>query len=592
MKLSKLFGTTLRDVPANIDAVSQQLLLRAGYVRQISAGIFAYLPLGYRALKKIEGMIRQEIDALGGQEMSMPVVQPAELWQKSGRWTAIDDELLRFKDRKDHDMVLAMTHEEVVTELTRSEIASYRQLPQLIYQFQTKFRDEARPRAGLIRVREFVMKDSYSLDIDEAGMRLQYEAHLHAYQRIFERCGLPVLAVDSDSGMMGGQQAHEFMYLTDIGEDTLFVCDGCGYAANKEAARFRKPPFTLHIDTSDTPDTSDTSPHTSDTNPTPAIEKVATPDTPTIAALAQLLNIDARQTAKVVFFTGEFANAPSKLIMAVVRGDHDCNAVVVKNLVNARSVRAATIDEIEAAGAVAGYASPIGLNRSKALVVVDNLIPLEAGLVAGANERGMHLLNVLYGRDYEADHTGNLAAAFEGAPCDVCGQPLRMVRGVEVGNIFQLGMRYSTALGAMFADERGQLQPVVMGSYGIGLGRVLACVAEAHHDDKGLCWPMAVAPFQVMLVSLAKSAETKAAAEQVYASLRAADIEVLLDDRDISPGVKFGDADLIGLPVRLTVSERSLKQGGVELKLRQAAGVEVVSLDQITSRVMETIAAN
>ena len=576
MKLAKLFGTTLREAPANIDAASQQLLLRAGYVRQISAGIFACLPLALRTLKKIEQIIREEIDAIGGQELSMPVVQPAELWQKSGRWKAIDDELLRFQDRKAHDMVLGMTHEEVVTELARGEIASYRQLPQLIYQFQTKFRDEARPRAGLIRTREFVMKDSYSLDVDEAGMKRQYNAHLHAYHRIFERCSLPVRAVDSDSGMMGGQQAHEFMYLNAIGEDTLFVCAACGYAANKEAARFSTTPFA---------------PKSSGDTDIPVIEKVATPDTPTIAALAQLLGIDARQTAKVVFFTADFADAPSKLVMALVRGDHECNSVAVLNLIKAKALRPATIEEIEQTGAVAGYASPIGIQRERAIVVADVLLPLEAGLVAGANERGYHLLNVLYGRDYVADFVGSIAAAFEGAPCPNCGEPMQTVRGVEVGNIFQLGTRYSAAMGATYIDEKGQSHPIVMGSYGIGLGRVMACIAEAHHDDKGLCWPMAVAPFQVMLVSLAKSAEIKATAEQAYADLRAAGVEVLFDDREISPGVKFGDADLIGLPLRLTISERSLKQGGAELKLRQAsaeaaATPAIIPLDQLVGRVL------
>ncbi len=580
MKLSKLFGTTLRAAPSDVAAVSHQLLLRAGFVRQLAAGLFSYLPLAQRALQKIEQIIREEMNAISGQELLMPVAHPAELWQRSGRWDAIGDELLRFKDRKETDMVLAMTHEEVVAELARSEILSYRQLPQLVYQFQTKFRDEARPRAGLIRAREFLMKDSYSLDLNEEGLLEQYAAHYAAYLKIYQRCGLPVIAVNSDTGMMGGKKAHEYMYLAEIGEDTLFTCEHCQYAANREAAEFMKQPFAVEEGKGGQGESE-----------IPPVQKIATPHTATIEDLANLLSVDKRQTAKAVFFMAEFVDQSAKLVFCVVRGDHEVNAIAVQNAVQAKALRAATADEIAAVGAVAGYASPIGIDRSKTIVVADGLVTQEAGLVAGANEMGYHLLNTLYGRDYEADVCADIAAAYAGAPCFCCGNPLKQVRGVEVGNIFQLGTRYTEKLGAMYTDERGQPQAVVMGSYGIGLTRVLACIAEEHHDDKGLCWPISVAPFQVMLVSLVKSAESKVVADKLYADLLAAGVEVLLDDRDVSPGVKFGDADLIGLPIRLTVSERSLKSGGVEMKLRRSDVSEIVAVADAISKTRVVIAA-
>ncbi|NJM41140.1 MAG: proline--tRNA ligase [Anaerolineae bacterium] len=525
---------------------------------------YSLLPLGQRVAKKIEAILRSEIEKIGGQEFSLPALHPAELWKESGRWDAIDATMFRLKDRHGADACLGMTHEEVFTTLAK-ELRSYRQLPQTWFQFQTKFRDEARPRAGLIRAREFLMKDAYSLDLNEEGLLAQYAAAYNAYLNIFKRLGLPVIAVNSDTGMMGGKKAHEFMYLAEVGEDTLFVCANCGYAANREAAVFAKEPFAGEGGKGGQGE-----------EEIPSIEKIATPHTATIEDLAAFLNIDKRQTAKAVFFMADFADAPSKLVFCVVRGDHEVNAVAVQNVVKAKALRPATADEIAATGAVAGYASPIGMGRSKALVIVDGLVTQEAGLAAGANEAGFHLLHTRYGRDYEADLCADIAAAYDGAPCDFCGEPLKQVRGVEVGNIFQLGTRYAEALGARYTDERGQPQPIVMGSYGIGVTRVLACLAEKHHDDKGLCWPMAIAPYQVMLISMVKSDESRAIANQVYADLLAAGVEVLLDDRDVSPGVKFGDADLIGLPIRLTVSERSLKNGGIEFKLRRSDVSEIV----------------
>lgn len=565
MRISRLFGETLRETALDVDIASHQLLLRAGYIRQIAAGVFAYLPLAYRSIRKIEQILREEMDRIGGQEMSMPVVHPAELWQQTGRWQAIDETLVRFKDRRGRDMVLAMTHEEIVAFLAQSEIRSYRQLPQTVYQLQTKFRDEPRSRGGLIRTREFIMKDSYSLDRDEAGLKQQYIAHYDAYFRIFARVGLPAIAVRSDVGMMGGKVAHEFMYITPIGEDTLVLCDACGYFANREVARFQKEPFST-----DTPQ---------------PVAKVHTPGTETIEALAGFLGVDKRQTAKIVFYAGDYgADTPAKLLMAVVRGDMDVNQVQVKNLSGANDIRSAQREEIMAIGAVPGFASPIGITRDNVVVIVDDLIATSPNLVAGANEAGYHLINTNYNRDYTADVVGHIAAAYEGAPCPECGQPLRLVRGVEVGNIFQLGTRYSSALGAVYNEENGEERPIIMGSYGIGVGRLLASLAEEHRDPQGLSLPISVAPYQVLLVSLVRSEQNNALAERLYGDLLAAGVEVLYDDRAVSAGIKFAEADLRGIPLRITISERSLKQGGVEFKRRTSQDAVVVPLDHaITS---------
>jgi prolyl-tRNA synthetase len=571
MRVSYLFGETLREVPAEVDTASHQLLLRAGYVRPLATGIFSYLPLAQRALTKIAQIIRAEMDHIGGQELTMPVVHPAELWQESGRWQAIDAALARFQDRGGRDMLLAMTHEEVVTDLARREIRSYRQLPQLLYQIQTKFRDEPRARGGLIRVREFTMKDSYSLDRDLDGLRTQYAAHYTAYFRIYGRAGLPVIAVQSDTGMMGGKVAHEFMYLTPIGEDTLVLCPACGYAANREVARFVKVPRAAA--------------------PLP-LEQIATPETSTIAALAAFLNIPESETAKVVFLTGDYGpETPAKLIIALVRGDMEANEIAIQNLSGANALRPATTEEIVAVGAVPGYASPIGIAREHVLVIVDDLVAATPNLVAGANVAGYHVRNACYDRDYSADIVAPIAAAFAGAGCAQCGAPLSLVRGVEVGNIFQLGTRYSQALGATYLDARGDAHPISMGSYGIGLGRLLACVAEEHHDQYGLALPISVAPYQVALLALGRSAETQQLADQLYAGLRAAGVEVLYDDRDARPGVKFADADLRGMPLRLTVSDRSLAQGGVELKRRTSDAVRLVASAEAISAVQDEIAA-
>jgi prolyl-tRNA synthetase len=568
MRQSRSFGQTLRDVPSEAEVVSHQLLLRAGYIRQVGAGLFSYLPLAYRSIKKIHDIFRLEIDGIGGQELLMPVVHPADYWKQTGRWYEIGREMARFQDIGDRDMVLAMTHEEIVGDHTAREMRSYRQLPQLIYHIQTKFRDEPRPRAGLIRTREFIMKDSYSLDSSEEGLDVQYRNHYQAYFNIFRRAGLDdVIAVKSDVGMMGGSLAHEYMYLTPIGEDTLILCDNCKYSSNRQVARFRKPESVQE-------------------EALPA-EKVATPGTKTIESLAQYLNIPTNRTGKAVFLVGTFMNPDEtkyeKLVMAIVRGDMEANETKIANATKAVELRAARPEEIVAAGAVPGYAGASGVN---AVIVVDDIIPNTPNLVVGANEDGYHMKNVNYGRDFTAQFVEDIAAANGGEACIRCGSPLRASRGVEVGNIFKLGTKYSEAFHAYFLDADGKSKPVIMGSYGIGSGRLLACAAEEHHDDGGLMLPVTIAPFHVHLVMLAsKNPEVAATAERLYSELQAAGLEVLFDDRtEQAPGAKFADADLLGMPLRIVVSERSLKGDSTEFKLRRSPDRENVPVAETVSR--------
>ena len=567
MKMSQLFGQTLRDAPAEAEVASHQLLTRAGFLRPLGAGIFTYLHLAEKTSTRIENILRDEMDIIGGQEISMPVIHPADLWKETGRWYQIGSEMGRFRDKNERDMVLAMTHEEVIADLVRKEIQSYKQLPRLLYHIQTKWRDDPRPRAGLIRVREFVMKDSYSLDVDAAGLDRQYRAHYQAYFNIFARCGIPVITVMSDVGMMGGQLAHEFMYLTPIGEDTLILCDRCGYTANRQVARFRKPE--------------------AETQTPEPMRSVATPKVATIEALAQFLKIPTSKTAKAVFFVASIAEGREEkdvFVFAVVRGDMEVNDTKLANAVKARELRPAREEEIRAVGAVPGFASPVGL--SNVLVVVDDLAARSPNLVAGANEADFHLLNVNHGRDYQAGIVTDIALAAEGHACPECGSALRASRGVEVGNIFKLGTRYSDSLGCTFLDRDGRSQPVVMGSYGIGVGRLLACIAEEHHDARGLIWPITVAPYQVHLVALRGGEQL---AERLYADLRSNRIDVLYDDREETPGVKFADADLIGVPLRITASEKSIARGGVELKRRDGEAMTIVPEAEVIAAIKAVI---
>ena len=584
MKMSRLFSQTLREAPAEAEVISHQLLIRGGYIRPLAAGIFSYLPLAQRSLKKIETIMREEMNAIGGQEITMPIVNPADIWRETGRWYEIGAEMGRFVDRRGRDMALAMTHEEVVADLVSHEIRSYQQLPQLIYHIQTKWRDDPRPRAGLIRVREFTMKDSYSLDSDWDGLDKQYRAHYQAYFNIFHRCGLEAVAVKSDSGMMGGQMAHEYMYITPIGEDTLLLCDTCHYAANRQIARFHKP-----------------SPPAEASLP---IEKVATPECKTIEELANFLGVGKSHTAKAVFMIATLAEGEKDtdhFVFALIRGDMEVNETKLANVLKAKDLRPAREEEIRAIGAEPGFASPVGLRKPEeasigenGMIVMDDMIPLSPNLVAGANEAGYHLRNVNYGRDYIADVVADIAAAAAGDACVVCGSPLRAVRGVEVGNIFKLGTRYSEATGCNFRDQDGISKPVIMGSYGIGTGRLLACIVEAHHDEYGLVWPITVAPYTVHLVVLKGKGvqglgNSEENAERLYAELQTGGIEVLYDDRDESPGIKFNDADLIGLPIRLTVSDRAIKQGGVELKHRDQKEKRIIPSTEIVATIQAEI---
>ncbi len=567
MRMTRLFSQTLREAPAEAENASHRWLLRAGFLRPLGAGLYSLLPLGFRAAAKIQQIIREEMNAIGGQELLMPVMHPADLWKETDR----------FDNRPGRDRALAMTREEVVADLARREIKSYRQLPQLIYHLQTKWPDEPRPRAGLIHAHEFMMKDSYSLDADWDGLDRQYRAHYEAYSNIFNRAGLPIVAVKGDTGMMGGtltatsMLAHEFMYLTPSGEDTLILCDACGYTANRQVARFRKP--------------------AAQTEAALPLERVATPGINTIRGLAQFLNIPTSKTAKAVFQIATVTEGDvdiEKFIFAVVRGDMEVNETKLANAVRAKALRPAREAEICAVGASPGYASPIGLDASRLMLVIDDAIPGSPNLVAGANEAGYHLLNTNYPRDYTAHVVADIAAAEAGQACADCGATLRAARGVEVGTISKLGVRYTEALGATFLDKDGQSKPIIMGSYGLSVGRLLACVAEHYNDADGLCWPISIAPYHVHLVSLPGGEE---AAAQVYQELTRAGVEVLWDDRDERAGVKFKDADIIGLPLRATFSERSLKAGGAELKRRAEKSSAVVPLHSVAARVREELTA-
>lgn len=551
MRMSHVFSRTLREVPAGAESMGYGYLVRSGFIQQLGAGIFSLLPFGLRSIRKIEQIIREEMDAIGGQEILMPVVNPADIWKETGRYYSIDKEMSRFQDRVGRDMVLAMTHEECVTDIARFEIDSYKRLPQMVYQLQTKWRDDPRPRAGLIRVREFTMKDSYSFDRDHEGLVTQYRAHYSSYFRVFDRCALPTIAVGSDSGMMGGKVAHEYMYLSPVGEDTIITCSGCGYTANRQVAVFRKE----HAKEEMLPQ-----------------ELKHTPGCASIEDLATFLSIEKSKTAKALFMMGTFVDDTTgeereRLIVGVVRGDMDIEENKLQNAVKANAIRPAHSEEIQLAGMEPGYGSPIGC-APEVLVIVDDAVANSNNLVAGANKADYHILNTNFGRDYTGE-VADIASATAGYLCAACNTPLQQSKGIEVGNIFQLGTRYSEAMGCMYQDEQGVRRPVIMGSYGIGVGRLLACLAEEYHDEAGLKLPITTAPYQVHLVSLVKDTEV---AEDIYNRLVQAGIEVLFDDRKESAGVKFADADLIGIPVRLTLGNRSLKEGKVEMKLRSDLG--------------------
>jgi len=564
MRVSQLFGATLRETSSDVELPSHRLLLRAGMIRPVGSGIFAFLPLGWRVFQKVQGIIREEMNRIGGQELLMPVVNPADLWRATGRYDSVGPELARFQDRGGRDMVLAMTHEEAVTQLAASEIRSYRHMPALVYHFQTKFRDEPRPRGGLVRVREFVMKDSYSLDADAEGLDKQYQSHYGAYQRIFARCGVKAIPVQAHTGMMGGAVSHEWMAESPHGEDTLFLCDACRYAANAEVAEFTLTPLPPE-----------------EILP---LEEVSTPGCKTIQAVADFLHVPTSKTMKAVFYT-----AGDRFIFVVIRGDLEVNEAKLCRAMGVGEVQPADEAALQKAGITAGYASPIGLRG--AVVVADPSITTGANFVAGANRPGYHVRNANYPRDFQADVFADIAAATEGAPCPRCCVSLRSARAIEVGHLFKLGTRYSETVGATYLNAEGKERPIVMGSYGIGLGRLMAVIVEQHHDDFGILWPASVAPFDVQLVGLnLEDDEVRRAAEEVYEELQGAGMEVLYDDRAESPGVKFSDADLIGIPIRLTVSRRALKQSGVEVKRRGEKDVAVIPRGELLAATKRTAA--
>ena len=567
MRLSELFTRTLRDAPADAELASHQLAVRAGLVRPLAAGIYALMPLGWRVIRRIEAILREEMDALGGQEVRLPVVQPAEIWQATGRWETFGPALQTFTSDTGRAYALGPTHEDVVAALAAREIDSYKQLPQHLYQIQTKYRNEPRPRGGLIRLREFTMKDAYSFHADAADLDRFFEAMRGAYLRIFERVGLEAVAVEADSGAMGGRDSVEFLMPHDEGEAAFVRCEACGYAANLEVAAFALDALP-------------------DTAPQP-LAKLATPGCETIQDVAAFVGVPTAQTLKAVFFAQERPNEADRLVFAVIRGDLEVNEVKLVNALGGGALRPATDDEIRAVGAVPGYASPLGLGEG-ILVVADQSVHSGANFVAGANEAGYHFTGLNLPRDWAPSFVADIAEAPDGARCARCERGrLHVARGIELGHLFKLGTRYSEPVGIHFQAEDGSLRPVFAGSYGIGLERLMAAVIEAHHDDWGILWPPAIAPFDVHIVALGKEPETLARAAQLADDLEAAGLAVLLDDRGESPGVKFADADLIGAPLRLTVSQKALAQGGVEAKWRDARDRQIVAPDAIPGLLRE-----
>jgi len=561
MRLSELFTRTLRDAPSDAELPSHQLAVRAGLARPLAAGIYALMPLGWRVIRRIEAILREEMDALGGQEVRLPMVQPAEIWQATGRWETFGPALQTFASDAGREYALGPTHEDVVAALAAREIDSYKQLPQHIYQIQTKYRNEPRPRGGLVRLREFTMKDAYSMHADAADLDRFFEQMRAAYIRIFARVGVDAVAVEADSGAMGGRDSVEFLAPHDEGEAAFVTCDACDYAANLDVATFALDALP------------EAAPQT--------LEKVATPGCETIQDVAAFIGVPTAQTLKAVFFAHERPAEPDRLVFAGIRGDLEVNEVKLVNALGGGELRAATDDEIRAVGAVPGYASPLGL-ADEVAVVADASVRAGANFVAGANEAGYHVTGLNIPRDWAPQFVTDIAEAPDGARCARCERGrLRITRAIELGHCFKLGTRYSEPVGIHYHGEDGALHPVVLGSYGIGLERLMAVAIEAHYDDWGIIWPPNIAPFDTHIVALGKEPETLALAARLADDLERAGFAVLLDDRSESPGVKFADADLIGAPLRLTVSQKALAQGGVEAKWRDARERQIVSLDAV-----------
>jgi prolyl-tRNA synthetase len=564
MRLSRLFGKTLREVPADADTISHQLLLKSGMISQLTTGVYSFLPLGRRVLIKIQDIIRDESNKAGGQEVILPVLHPVEIWQKSGREAVLGDILFHLKDRRGHQLVLGPTHEEIITDLVSHNVQSYRDLPLRLYQLQTKLRDEPRPRGGLLRVREFVMHDLYSYDVDDKGLDISYELMRQAYTNIFTRCGLPALLVEADSGAIGGKDSFEFMLVAASGEDEIIFCQSCKCAANIEKMVSVKNKMPGE-------------------EPQPLAE-VSTPGLTSIEEISKFLKVKPDHTLKAVLYV-----ADGEFIMALIRGDLEINEIKLKKVLHCTDLNLADETRVSAAGITAGFVSPVGL-KARVKVIADDSVVTGINYVAGGNKKDIHLKNVHYPRDFSADVIQDIAKARAGDACPKCGAVLSSTRGIEVGHIFKLGTLYSEKMGARFIDESGVSKPIVMGTYGIGVGRLMAAAIEQSHDDKGIIWPLAIAPCQVHMTGLfmdnPKVAET---ADRLYRELQGRGIEVLFDDRLESAGVKFNDADLIGIPLRITLSPRTLEGNNVEFKRRTDKKAQIMPLSGITDYIQGLI---
>jgi len=567
MRYTNYFIPTLKEVPSDAEVVSHQLMVRAGMIRKLTSGTYTYLPAGLRAIRKVEGIIREEMNRAGAIEILMPAVQPAELWQESGRWEHYGRELLRFKDRHDREACFGPTHEEVVTDLVRKEIHSYKQMPINLYQIQTKFRDEIRPRFGIMRAREFIMKDAYSFDVNEEGANRSYEAMYEAYSRIFRRCGLRFRAVEADTGTIGGRYSHEFMVLAETGEDQIVSCTACRYAANLERAE-------VHAD------------EPAPAPPTVSMESLTPVETPgmrTVEEVAAFLSVSPQEIAKTLILKVD--NQP---LAVLIRGDHELNEAKLRSFLGAELVELASEREVEAATAAPmGFAGPVGL---KLKIVADAAVRSMKDFVTGANQKDLHFTHVNLDRDIHVDLFGDLRIITPEDRCPRCGKPIEFGKGIEVGHIFKLGTKYSQALHALFLDREGTESPIIMGCYGIGVGRTVAAAIEQNHDANGIIFSIPIAPFEVTILPLQMHEPMVVeAAERIHAILSGAGIDVLLDDRDERPGFKFNDADLLGTPIRVTVGAKGIKNGQVEVKLRSEAESRLVSLDDAASFVQDKV---
>ncbi len=568
MRYSEMHLPTGREVPSDAEVVSNQLMIRAGMIRKLTSGIYSYLPLGYRVIRKVEQIIREEMNKAGAQEVHLPMVQPAELWQESGRWTFYGKELLRFRDRNNRDYCLGPTHEEVITDLVRHDIKTYRQLPCNLYQIQTKFRDEVRPRFGVMRCREFGMKDAYSFDADEAGAEKSYEKMFAAYNNIFRRCGLKFRSVEADSGSIGGSFSHEFMVMADSGEDAIVFCEKCNYAANLEKAEIVKPAA-----------------EDLQQKEQPAMESVETPDVRTIEEVSTFLNVSPEQIVKTLIF-----NADGKPCAVLIRGDHEVNEIKVKNYLSAAALELADDEMImKATGAPRGFAGAVGI---KARVIADYSIMNLVNMVTGANKENYHLKNVNIGRDFQVESFADLRVSQPGDACPRCGGVIKFVRGIEVGHVFKLGTKYSKAMKAVYLDRDGKEKTMIMGCYGIGIGRTVAACIEQNFDSNGIIWPIPLAPFTVIVTPVnIKESDVMKASEDIYRELLACGVESIMDDRDERAGVKFKDADLIGIPLRIVVGSKNLAQGRVELKIRRSGENRLYETGKIVDEVRKIIDA-